>query len=326
MFTYPGTSTPDFRLLRNISRIEAGLFAGGSEWLLNRIGSAITLGNPRIMHALYGKVVEMEHPVALKNWLIDKFVKTMGVTTEALDGRDPHSFPSLQKLFLRDIDMSKRPLAAEPLVSPVDGFLKGEGQIRNGLIPQNIKGEHFTVAEFINDHKKAEIFSGGHWHNLYLSPADYHHVHASMSGYVTSVEYIPGTLWPVNQWSHEHRKNLYGQQERLVLHIDSDDFGKVAFVMVGATTVGGMYLTFDPGVKPPIWSKDRNKTIETEYYEPVRIEKGERIGTFRLGSTVVMLFEPGRIESKLPQFELDSSVLRIQVNESMANRSEQDEH
>ena len=104
------------------------------------------------------------------------------------------------------------------------------------------------------------------------------------------------------------------------MHVDSDDFGKVAFVMVGATTVGGMYLTFDPEMKPPLAKKDRMKTLVTDYEEPVRIEKGERIGTFRLGSTVVMLFEEGRVASVLPRFDLDSNVLRIQVNEAMAGK------
>src|SRR5690606_30652682 len=122
----------------------------------------------------------------------------------------------------------------------------------------------------------------------YLCPTDYHRVHSPVDGKITEIHYIPGKLWPVNNWSVSNIKNLFAINERVVVIIETPK-GKCALVMVGATNVGKMTVTFDQGILTNNFF-DRSP-VKKKYPTPIEVKKGEDLGAFHMGSTVVMVYE-----------------------------------
>jgi phosphatidylserine decarboxylase len=199
-------------------------------------------------------------------------------------------YDSIGHFFTRNLKEGLRPIEGE-IVSPVDGTLRNFGIITGGVLEQ-VKGRDYSVEAFLGSKDLAQRFDGGTFFNLYLSPQDYHHVHAPVTGLVTHSTHVPGRLWPVNDWSMNNIENLFSVNERILTLIESPVAGAVAVVMVGATNVGKMSVTYDGFISNNL------STSETEHrvYEPGRpLQAGERLGTFHMGSTVVMLFERDRI-------------------------------
>lgn len=201
-------------------------------------------------------------------------------------------FRSLQDFFTRDLKDNVRPIATG-LVSPVDGTMRAAGAISAGNIPQ-VKGVEYSVESLLASAVDARQFKGGFYYSLYLSPRDYHHVHAPIGGVIRRFRYIPGKLWPVNDWSIENINGLFSVNERVVIYIDSS-LGEIAVVMVGATNVGKISLTFD-NVTTNCWRWPWNRAeqpLERSFADGgVPVQAGERLGTFHLGSSVVLLL-PG---------------------------------
>ncbi|MDX1582509.1 MAG: archaetidylserine decarboxylase, partial [Thermoanaerobaculia bacterium] len=183
-----------------------------------------------------------------------------------------------------------RPIESD-LVSPVDGVLRNFGAVEEGRLEQ-IKGKTYTLARFLGEDEAAKRYEQGVFFNLYLSPQDYHHVHAPVGGRVTGSAHIPGMLWPVNDWSLANIDELFSINERVITWIESD-LGRVAVVMIGATNVGSMSVTYDSFITNTARTR---KTVISEYETPIPIETGAKLGTFHMGSSVVALFEPGRVD------------------------------
>lgn len=177
-------------------------------------------------------------------------------------------YKTVGEFFTRDLKEGSRPIG-EGIVSPVDGKLRNFGAINGDFIEQ-IKGRTYSIRELLVKPEYAQTFSNGFFYNFYLSPQNYHHIHAPLSGNVIDVMHVAGSLLPVNDWSLTHCKEVFTRNERTILIFDTP-LGKMAVVMVAALNVGGLAL-----------AKDLNTPAT---------EKGERIGTFKLGSTVVLLFE-----------------------------------
>lgn len=215
-----------------------------------------------IISHIVGYLARIQLPKYFNQALIGWFIKRYNVETDEVT-KPIESFPSLADFFVRDL--KSRMIGATP-VFPVDGTLRGFGAIHQGMLEQ-IKGKEYTLGELFEDQAEANLFEGGTYLNMYLSPRDYHHVHMPVTGSIAKVTHIPGTLFPVNDWSITRVDRLFCKNERLVFYIDSD-IGKVALIMIGALNVGSM-----------------------TYSDKKHIEIGERLGTFHLGSSVVLCFK-----------------------------------
>jgi phosphatidylserine decarboxylase len=152
------------------------------------------------------------------------------------------------------------------------------------------KGRDYSVAALLDDPMEARAFEGGPYVTLYLSPRDYHRIHAPVSGGIEGYAYIPGKLFPVNPPSVRTVPNLFCVNERLVTYLRSP-VGRVAVVKVGATCVGRIRAAYDD-----IATRRGGGPSSLRYPAPIEVEKGGELGVFETGSTVILLFEPGRVE------------------------------
>lgn len=240
---------------------------------------------------LIGKLAHIPLPAPLANVLVRYFARHYQIDLSEI--RNPiESFPSIGSFFTRELKPGLRPLGASP-VSPADGVLRDFQRIQEDTcIP--VKGTSFTVQKLLGEEDNnglARYFLNGTWCSVYLSPKDYHHVHSPVSGKVVEIRWLPGRLWPVNDWSLEAVNELFAVNERVVVVLESE-VGKVAVILVGATNVGSISLTVGSSVQPvyPVWPWQKRGTLIEDIQGSPLVE-GERLGTFHLGSTVVVLFE-----------------------------------
>ncbi len=204
----------------------------------------------------------------------------------------PSRYHSLNAFFTRRLKSSARPLDQNPesLLSPVDGLVIQAGRVTNGSLLQ-VKGWTYTLRELLGDPKRATSFLEGSYCTIYLSPSGYHRIHMPMDGTAESLQYLPGQLFPVNRFSLTRIRNLFVINERLILHLKTA-LGDVAMVMVGATNVGKIRIIFDE-VRPRFFRKG---PFQRTYQPGIALKRGEEMGRFELGSTVILLFEKDRAE------------------------------
>jgi phosphatidylserine decarboxylase len=186
-----------------------------------------------------------------------------------------------------------RPVAPgdDVVVSPVDGEVSERGLSGAGRLLQ-AKGVDYTLAALLADEPLAARLTGGAWATLYLSPRDYHRIHFPLGGRVVGYRYVPGVLWPVNPAAVRGVPGLFTANERLVTVLETP-LGLCAVVAVGATIVGRVRAFYDPTV--PLTNLPRARPIRRDYPQPLPVEKGQELGAFEMGSTVILAFEPGRV-------------------------------
>jgi phosphatidylserine decarboxylase len=226
-------------------------------------------------------------PRPLASAVIRRFAGAYGINLDEVAHPVEH-YRSLGEFFTRDLRPGARPIEGA-FVSPVDAKLRDRGTIRDGRLPQ-VKGKTYALRELLGNDDIAPTFEGGHFFNFYLSPRDYHHIHAPVRGQVARSVHIPGRLWPVNDWSLASIDDLFAVNERVVTYLKSR-YGVVAVVMIGATNVGKMTVTYDSFVTnvPPRAREIRRR----DYPSPVTLAAGDRLGTFHMGSSVVVLVRRG---------------------------------
>jgi len=240
------------------------------------MGMGARLRLPRFAHRL------------LLRWFVAKYQVDLSESEGTVE-----DFNSLAEFFIRRLKPGMRPIDQEDgiLVSPADAKAHTFGRIENGLFLQ-ADGRPASVAELVGT-EHADRFEGGDYAVLYLAPPDYHRVHSPAAGTVAFLDYRPGTLWPVFPAATRKVGELFGRNERLVIHLDTDA-GRVAEVMVGAFGVGRIGNVFDPQIT------NAGKRLNSVTLDPVpRVERGGEVGRFELGSTVILLCEPGRVEWEL---------------------------
>ena len=237
-----------------------------------------------------GKIASSEVPF-LKDLLIRRFIDAYDVDMSEA-ARGINEYKSFNDFFTRELKPGMRPLAdaSTHILSPADGAVSQLGTIEEGRIFQ-AKERHFTAAQLLGgDSETAKRFEGGQFATIYLSPRDYHRVHVPAAGSLASTTYVPGELFSVNQVTAENVDGLFARNERLACLFTGPD-GVFASVMVGAMIVAGIET---------VWSG----LVETHYPKLVResfgpgeyeFAAGDEMGRFILGSTVVLLFEPGRV-------------------------------
>lgn len=200
-------------------------------------------------------------------------------------------FGSFDAFFTRRLKAGARVLDVDPdaVLSPADGRMEDCGVIERGALLR-VKGYAYSVGELVGDHSAGAELEGGLYAVIYLSPRDYHRVHAPVTGPVVAARYVPGTLFPVNAIGMRHVPNLLARNERVAVHQRSASHGRVISVMVGAVGVGRISVSFDDRV---ITNDGRESGLRVYGDDPRPLERGAELGTFHLGSTVVLLLPPG---------------------------------
>ena len=224
----------------------------------------------------------------LNRWFVGRYGVDM---SEAADP-DIASYKSFNDFFTRPLRAGARPLSAADFVCPVDGAISQLGAIDEQHMVQ-AKGHRFTTTELVGgDAALAARFRHGSFANLYLSPRDYHRLHMPCDGRLTRMIHVPGTLFSVNPVTARGVPKLFARNERVVCVFESPRHGPFLMVLVGATIVGSMATVWHGVVNPPRTREPREWTYEER---DIVLKKGEEMGRFLLGSTIVMLFGEGVI-------------------------------
>jgi phosphatidylserine decarboxylase len=179
------------------------------------------------------------------------------------------------------------------VVSPADGRVVENGIVREGQLI-DAKGTAFGLADLLGDATAAARLEGGAYSTTYLSPRDYHRVHAPLGGKIVAWHHVPGQLFPVNQRSVAREPGLFGKNERFVTLIEGRA-GLAAVVMVAAVGVGHMTASYDPEVATHDDRFSDGVARVKRFDGSLTIQRGDEVGIFNLGSTTIVVFEPGRV-------------------------------
>lgn len=260
------------------------------------------------MTALAGKFASARLG-GLTTAVIRGFVARYGVNMAEAANPDTASYTSFNDFFTRALKPGARPLADADLICPVDGAISQFGPIDKDQIFQ-AKGHSYSITALVGgDATQAARFENGHFATLYLSPRDYHRIHMPCAGQLTRMVHVPGDLFSVNPTTARGVPGLFARNERVVCFFDSAN-GPFVLVLVGATIVGSMATVWHGQVNPPRTGVLRH----WDYPAKVSLQKGEEMGRFLLGSTVVMLFPKGPL-----QFNPEWAPARaIRLGEAMA--------
>lgn len=260
--------------------------------LRGRIAAAILERTPprsaMVASQAMGRAARLRLPAGVSRVAVSAYTRLFGVD---LDDVEPElltrGFPSFDAFFTRTLREGARSVDMSPdvLVAPSDGRLREAAEVEaQGVVVA--KGHAYAIGELLADAELAQRFVGGLQLVIYLHPRDYHRVHMPVSGVVRRISSIPGRLLPVNDAAVAREPRLFAVNERMVFVLDTD-FGVVAVVMVAAFGVGHMSCAFHDVAPHP----ERETTLDLE--PPPFLAKGDELGVFHLGSTVVLLTEPG---------------------------------
>jgi phosphatidylserine decarboxylase len=248
---------------------------------------------------------------SVTTWVIKRFVKRYNVNMNEAANADPAHYKSFNEFFTRPLKDGVRPLSSSEWVCPVDGAISQCGAIERDQIFQ-AKGHHYSTRALVGgDAALAAQFQNGQFATLYLSPRDYHRIHMPMAGKLLRMVHVPGDLFSVNPTTARGVPGLFARNERVVCEFETEK-GPMVLVLVGATIVGSMATVWHGQVNPP-----RPGTVREWRYESqdVRLQKGEEMGRFLLGSTVVMLFPENSL--RFPDDWL--STRPLQMGEAMSS-------
>jgi phosphatidylserine decarboxylase len=195
-------------------------------------------------------------------------------------------YSNFANFFTRNLKSNIRPIA-KGFVVPADSQLIDAGQITDEVM-LGIKGCRYSIKELIGSDIDSSRFKVGSFFNYYLAPGDYHHVHSPVSGKIVKRIYIPGNLYPVTKTFTKIFSDLYARQERVINIIKGQDDNLYCVILVGALNVGSISLEYDSNFRTNLLIRSKAKTI-TNFPNAFSIEAGQRLGTFYLGSTVVVL-------------------------------------
>lgn len=226
----------------------------------------------------------------LKNLLINWFIKHYRIDLQSAIKQRAEDFASFNEFFIRQLKPGARPLATEKnaVISPVDGSLSQWGEISQGRLIQ-AKGFDYSLESLLADSKFAANFVSGQFATLYLSPKDYHRVHMPFAGELLEMTYVPGNLFAVNTATTNQIPAIFAKNERVIC-IFNTEIGKMAVILVGALLVAGIHTAWAGKVTP-----NQTKTVKSISYEGLSLARGEELGYFCMGSTVIVLFEPQRV-------------------------------
>jgi len=235
-----------------------------------------------LSHAV-GKLSERPLSPGVSRAITSAYIQAFGVDMTDVDSSDG-AYPTFDAFFTRELRSGARTVSGDAVVSPADGLLSAFGPIdtRSEFL---VKGKRYGLVELIGDEREAERLAGGAFAVVYLSPRDYHRVHCPVDGHLYRVKGISGDLYPVNAIGERHVPNLFVKNQRVAMFLDMGSRGSAVVVMVGAMIVGKITVRAIPSNETPLGDHRIEPAIS--------LRRGDEMGTFHLGSTVVMLLSPG---------------------------------
>jgi phosphatidylserine decarboxylase len=246
----------------------------------------------RAMTALAGQIANADAG-RLTTFIIRRFVKHYGVNMEEAVNPDIQSYRTFNDFFTRALLAETRPIANTDYICPADGIVSQLGVISGDEIFQ-AKGHNYSASALVGGDKVlAANFSEGNFATVYLSPKDYHRVHMPCKGRLLRMVHVPGSLFSVNPLTVRGVPGLFARNERVICVFESDE-GLFVMVLVGATIVGSISTVWHGVVNPPRSGEVRHWQYGAGSQDVV-LEKGQEMGRFQLGSTVIMLFPKNKL-------------------------------
>ncbi len=229
---------------------------------------------------------------AIKDLLIRSFLKIYTVNLDEVARSVPDEFVSFNDFFIRELNSDSRPIdsSASSIVSPADGFISAVGRIEKNSVLQ-AKGLDYSLEELLaTDLDEAQSYYDGSFATIYLAPFNYHRVHAPFAGELVAARYVPGTLFSVNQMTVSNIRGLFVRNERLICHFRTAA-GPYVLILVGAMNVGSITTPWTGELRPRKGNIVEN--IDLQRATPPRsADKGDLLGWFNMGSTVILLLPP----------------------------------
>jgi phosphatidylserine decarboxylase len=228
---------------------------------------------------------------AIKNTLIRGFVRLYDVDIDDVRQNVPDDFPSFNEFFIRELAHGARPVAADAtaIVSPVDGTVSAAASLEKHSILQ-AKGLSYSLDElFAVDIDEARAYANGCFTTIYLAPYNYHRVHMPIAGELVAAHYVPGDLFSVNEATVARVPGLFRRNERVNLHFKTA-YGPAALIFVGALNVGSISTPWTGEIRPRKRGVVEALDISAA---PRELQKGDLLGWFNMGSTVILLLPEG---------------------------------
>jgi phosphatidylserine decarboxylase len=228
---------------------------------------------------------------------ITKFIKAYGINMNEAKLKQPSDFTTFNDFFTRELEEGARPInSGENLCYPVDGAISQQGDIVDGQLIQ-AKGYNYSLTSLLGgDARTSAPFQGGKFSCIYLAPKDYHRIHMPMDATLRERIYVPGELFSVNPLTARNVPGLFARNERVVAIFDTE-FGQLAMVLVGATIVASIETTWAGTVTPPAGKDIFRWQYPKSGINVITFKKGDEMGRFKLGSTVVCAFSPNMLEA-----------------------------
>ena len=241
----------------------------------------------------------------IKNLQISLIAEMVGVDWSESKLQTPADFENFNAFFTRELNKNARPIDPNPssLISPCDGKISQCGRITNDRLVQ-AKGHHYSIWSLLAKDPAAKEFVNGFFHTIYLSPRDYHRVHMPMDGTLQRMIHVPGRLFSVAPYTVRQVPNLFARNERVISLFDTTH-GTMAVILVGAMLVSSMQTEWAGVVTPP-----RGKKVTTGDWSrrDIKLTRGQEMGRFNMGSTVILLLPPGAV-SVLEDYKPDDPVI-----------------
>jgi len=246
----------------------------------------------KIMHALMRIRFK-----PIKNFTLNRMIKSFNINMDEAASKNYNDYPHFNSFFTRALKPGCRTIdpSKDSVISPVDGMISQIGAINKDEILQ-AKGHHYTIQDLLATPMDSD-FVDGQFITIYLSPKDYHRMHAPVACEIKSLRHVPGRLFSVADWTTQKIPRLFARNERLVNTLQTS-FGKVAYVYVGAILVSSIETVCNGIITPPYGSEVTDLLLEGQ----TQYTKGEEMGRFNMGSTVILLFPKNSIS-----FETDLS-------------------
>jgi phosphatidylserine decarboxylase len=229
--------------------------------------------------------------------LISLFIKQYKINMDEAEQSQPSAYKTFNAFFTRSLKADARTIAEGDniFVHPVDGTVSQLGDIVDDAVFQ-AKGHEFSLTELLGGSEQtAQPFASGKFATVYLAPKDYHRIHMPCAGTLKEMIYIPGDLFSVNPLTAQNVPNLFARNER-VAAIFETEYGPMAMVLVGATIVASIETVWAGTVTPPAGKKVFRWQYDTQGPSSVVLQKGQEMGRFKLGSTIVAVFAKDAIQ------------------------------
>lgn len=251
-------------------------------------------------HFLSGCMFTLMHSdlKSLKNFLINQFIKRFDVDMSSAIKQTADEFIHFNDFFVRELKPDARPIAAgeNAIACPVDGCVSQAGELNDEMILQ-AKGHHYYLSGLLaGDMTLSQQFKNGVFATLYLSPRDYHRIHMPLDGTLKKQIYVPGDLFAVNPTTVNNINGVFARNERTILHFETAE-GPMIVILVGAIFVGSMETVWQRTLlSPPYGNAVESQEFDIEGESAVHLKKGQELGRFNMGSTVILLFPESHVD------------------------------